>query len=62
VEGYAAGSNSPSYDKQFLRDWLEGVKVDGRPWNKQAPAPALPAQVIEHTAKTYNEALRRLTT
>jgi phosphoribosylaminoimidazole-succinocarboxamide synthase len=62
VEGYAAGSNPPSYDKQFLRDWLEGVKVDGLPWNKQAPAPALPAEVIEHTAQTYNEALRRLTT
>ncbi|MDP3823337.1 MAG: phosphoribosylaminoimidazolesuccinocarboxamide synthase [Burkholderiales bacterium] len=61
VEGYAAGSNPPSYDKQFLRDWLEGVKVEGRPWNKQAPAPALPADVIEHTANTYNEALRRLT-
>jgi phosphoribosylaminoimidazole-succinocarboxamide synthase len=62
VEGYAAGSNPPSYDKQFLRDWLEAVKVDGQPWNKQSPAPALPAEVIEHTANTYNEALRRLTT
>ncbi|MEQ1683089.1 MAG: phosphoribosylaminoimidazolesuccinocarboxamide synthase [Burkholderiaceae bacterium] len=62
VEGYAAGSNPPSYDKQFLRDWLEGVKIDGQPWNKRAPAPALPAEVIEHTANTYNEALRRLTT
>ncbi len=61
VEGYAAGNNPPSYDKQFLRDWLEGVKIDGLPWNKQAPAPALPAEVIEHTANTYNEALRRLT-
>jgi phosphoribosylaminoimidazole-succinocarboxamide synthase len=62
VEGYAAGRNPPSYDKQFLRDWLEGVKLDGQPWNKRAPAPALPAEVIEHTANTYNEALRRLTT
>jgi len=62
VEGYAAGSNPPSYDKQFLRDWLEGAKIDGLPWNKQAPAPALSPHVIEHTAKTYNEALRRLTT
>lgn len=62
VEGYAAGSNPPSYDKQFLRDWLEGAEVGGRPWNKRAPAPALPAKVIEHTANTYNEALRRLTT
>lgn len=62
VEGYAAGSNPPSYDKQLLRDWLERAEVDGRPWNKRAPAPALPAKVIEHTANTYNEALRRLTT
>ena len=62
VEGYAVGNNPPSYDKQFLRDWLEGVKVNGLPWNKQAPAPAMPAEVIEHTANTYNEALRRLTT
>ena len=62
VEGYAAGSSPPSYDKQFLRDWLESARVDGRPWNKQAPAPELPAAVIEHTANTYNEALRRLTT
>jgi phosphoribosylaminoimidazole-succinocarboxamide synthase len=62
VEGYAPGRNPPSYDKQFLRDWLEGVKIDGQPWNKQAPAPALPKEVIEHTANTYNEALQRLTT
>ena len=62
VEGYAAGSNPPSYDKQFVRDWLEQAKVNGSAWNKQAPAPELPAEVIAHTAATYNEALRRLTT
>ncbi len=62
VEGYVAGRNPPSYDKQFLRDWLEAAQVDGRPWNKRAPAPALPEEVIAHTADTYNEALRRLTT
>ena len=62
VEGYAAGGNPPSYDKQFVRDWLEGVVVNGRAWNKQAPAPELPPDVITHTANTYNEALRRLTT
>jgi phosphoribosylaminoimidazole-succinocarboxamide synthase len=61
AEGYAAGSNPPSYDKQFLRDWLEAVQIDGRPWNKRSPAPALPEEVIAHTANTYNEALRRLT-
>ncbi len=65
LEGYAAalrdGLNPPSYDKQFVRDWLEQAVVDGKPWNKQAPAPALPASVVEHTAATYREALHRLT-
>jgi phosphoribosylaminoimidazole-succinocarboxamide synthase len=62
VEGYAEGGNPPSYDKQFVRDWLERAVVDGRPWSKQAPAPELPQDVVTHTANTYNEALRRLTT
>lgn len=61
VEGYAEGSNPPSYDKQFLRDWLETATVDGKPWGKKAPAPALPAEVIEKTAAKYREALTRLT-
>lgn len=59
VDGYAAacqsGSNPPSFDKQLLRDWLEA-----QPWNKKAPAPALPPAVIAQTAATYAEALRRL--
>lgn len=62
VEGYAPGSNPPSYDKQFVRDWLESVRIDGVPWNKRAPAPALPASVIAQTAARYREALERLTT
>ena len=62
VEDYAEGGNPPSYDKQFVRDWLEAVKIEGRPWNKQAPAPELPQEVVMRTANTYNEALRRLTT
>lgn len=65
VEGYeeafAAGRNPPSYDKQFVRDWLEQAQVDGHPWNKRAPAPALPPEVIEKTAAKYQEALQRLT-
>ena len=61
VEGYAEGINPPSYDKQFVRDWLEAVQVDGAPWNKRAPAPALPAAVIAQTADRYREALDRLT-
>ncbi|MFN3415025.1 MAG: phosphoribosylaminoimidazolesuccinocarboxamide synthase [Caldimonas sp.] len=60
VEGYAEGANPPSYDKQFVRDWLEQATVDGRPWNKRAPAPALPAEVIEKTAAKYREARDRL--
>ena len=62
VEGYREGANPPSYDKQFVRDWLEQASLDGRPWNKQAPAPALPADVIALTAAKYREALVRLTT
>ena len=66
VEGYeparARGDNPPSYDKQFVRDWLEAVRIDGRPWGKTAPAPALPSDVIEQTAAKYREALTRLTT
>ncbi len=61
VEGYKEGANPPSYDKQFLRDWLETATVDGKPWGKTAPAPTLPADVIEKTAAKYREALLRLT-
>jgi len=61
VEGYQEGSNPPSYDKQFVRDWLEQATVDGAPWGKTAPAPALPADVIAHTAAKYQEAFDRLT-
>ncbi len=61
VEGYSEGVNPPSYDKQFVRDWLEQATVNGALWGKTAPAPALPASVIEHTASKYREALDRLT-
>ena len=61
VEGYREGANPPSYDKQFVRDWLEQATLDGKPWNKQAPAPALPADVISRTAAKYRDALVRLT-
>ncbi|MEP7301315.1 MAG: phosphoribosylaminoimidazolesuccinocarboxamide synthase [Caldimonas sp.] len=53
ADRYAEGANPPSYDKQFVRDWLESVRIDGAPWNKKAPAPALPAEVIARTATTY---------
>ncbi len=60
-EGWREGANPPSFDKQFLRDWLEAAQVDGRAWNKKAPAPALPPQVVQETAARYAEALRILT-
>ena len=61
VESWREGENPPSYDKQFVRDWLEAVRIDGRPWNKRAPAPRLPPEVIEKTAAKYREAFTRLT-
>ncbi len=61
VESYAEGGNPPSYDKQFVRDWLEQVRVDGQPWDKRPPAPQLPPEVIRRTAAKYQEALERLT-
>ena len=60
AEQYAEGSNPPSFDKQFLRDWLETAKVNGQPWDKTPPAPRLPREVIEKTAAKYQEALERL--
>jgi phosphoribosylaminoimidazole-succinocarboxamide synthase len=60
VEGYAEGSNPPSFDKQFVRDWLERAVVDGTAWNKRAPPPTLPTVVIHATAAKYREANNRL--
>jgi len=61
ANSYVVGENPPSFDKQFVRDWLESVKIDGKPWNKKAPAPHLPSEVIEQTAAKYQEALTILT-
>ena len=55
ADQYKVGSNPPSYDKQFVRDWLESIG-----WNKQPPAPAVPADVLQRTSDKYHEALRRL--
>ncbi|MEO6624590.1 MAG: phosphoribosylaminoimidazolesuccinocarboxamide synthase [Burkholderiaceae bacterium] len=60
-ESYREGGNPPSYDKQFVRDWLEQVRIDGKPWGKKPPAPALPESVVLNTAAKYREALERLT-
>jgi len=53
---YRPGGAQPSFDKQFVRDYLETLS-----WNKQPPAPALPAEVAEKTAEKYREAYERLT-
>jgi phosphoribosylaminoimidazole-succinocarboxamide synthase len=56
ADQYRVGSNPPSYDKQFVRDWLESSG-----WNKQPPAPQVPVDVLQKTTDKYREALRRLT-
>ncbi len=53
---YRPGGSQPSFDKQFLRDYLETLD-----WNKQAPAPALPAEIVRKTSEKYLEALERIT-
>ena len=56
VDTYKEGTNPPSFDKQFVRDWLEQSG-----WNKQPPAPKVPKEVIEKTVAKYQEALDLLT-
>jgi phosphoribosylaminoimidazole-succinocarboxamide synthase len=60
ADSYREGENPPSYDKQFVRDWLETAQVNGKPWNKKAPAPELPAEVVEATARRYRDAAQCL--
>ena len=56
ADEYKPGSNPPSFDKQYVRDWLEASG-----WNKKAPGPVLPAEVARKTGEKYREALKRLT-
>ena len=56
AETYQPGGPQPSFDKQFVRDYLESI-----PWNKQPPAPALPDEIVRKTSEKYLEALRQLT-
>jgi phosphoribosylaminoimidazole-succinocarboxamide synthase len=56
ASGWAPGGPQPSFDKQFVRDYLESIR-----WNKQAPAPSLPEEVVRGTQKKYLEAYERLT-
>jgi phosphoribosylaminoimidazole-succinocarboxamide synthase len=60
ADAYRQGANPPSFDKQYLRDWLDAAQVNGAPWNKTAPAPVLPQEVISLTADKYQEAWARL--
>lgn len=55
INGYKPGGPQPSFDKQFVRDYLESIK-----WNKQPPAPELPAEIIRQTSQKYLEAYERL--
>ena len=55
ADQYRVGSNPPSFDKQFVRDWLEASG-----WNKQNPAPRIPQDVLQKTADKYREALVKL--
>ena len=56
ADSYQVGSSPPSFDKQFVRDYLETLD-----WNKRAPGPKLPLEVIQRTTENYEEALRRIT-
>ena len=57
AESYVPGANPPSFDKQFVRDYLESIPA----WNKTPPAPPLPEAIVQRTAEKYREALTRLT-
>src|SRR5271166_2273602 len=56
AEQYQPGRSQESYDKQYVRDYLEEIR-----WNKQPPAPALPAEVAQHTSEKYLDAYRQIT-
>jgi phosphoribosylaminoimidazole-succinocarboxamide synthase len=56
ADAYRAGASPPSFDKQYVRDYLETLA-----WNKRAPGPKLPPEIITRTSEKYHEALRRLT-
>ena len=60
AEGYEAGHSQPSFDKQPLRDYLDGERREGR-WNGEAPPPALPPEVVKATSVRYLEAYERIT-
>ncbi len=59
ADAYAPGRGQPSLDKQPLRDWLEGLATRGE-WDREAPGPALPPEVVEETSRRYRDAFRRI--
>lgn len=59
VDGYKEGENQKSFDKQYLRDYLEKLTEEGK-WDKNPPAPKLPAEVTKTTAKKYKDVLKKL--
>ncbi|MBX7229952.1 MAG: phosphoribosylaminoimidazolesuccinocarboxamide synthase [Burkholderiaceae bacterium] len=62
LEAWQVGVSPPSYDKQFVRDWLEAWRdANGNPWPKTAPAPHLPVGIIEQTTAKYRQVYERLT-
>ncbi|HEY2040886.1 MAG TPA: phosphoribosylaminoimidazolesuccinocarboxamide synthase, partial [Edaphobacter sp.] len=56
ADAYRTGGPQPSFDKQYVRDYLESIR-----WNKQAPAPSLPDEIVERTRAKYLEAFRLIT-
>ncbi|MGH8285323.1 MAG: phosphoribosylaminoimidazolesuccinocarboxamide synthase, partial [Steroidobacteraceae bacterium] len=56
ADTYRVGTSPPSFDKQFVRDYLETLD-----WDKRAPGPKLPTEIIARTSEKYREALKRLT-
>ncbi|MGH8204421.1 MAG: phosphoribosylaminoimidazolesuccinocarboxamide synthase, partial [Steroidobacteraceae bacterium] len=56
ADGYRVGTSPPSFDKQYVRDYLETLD-----WDKRAPGPRLPAEIVAGTVEKYREAERRLT-
>jgi phosphoribosylaminoimidazole-succinocarboxamide synthase len=60
VESYKPGENPPSFDKQIIRDWLETVEVDGRPWDKRWPGPEVPERIVNELNRAYGAAVLAL--
>jgi phosphoribosylaminoimidazole-succinocarboxamide synthase len=60
VESYKPGENPPSFDKQIIRDWLETVEIDGRPWGKRWPGPEVPGPIVRSLVERYLQVINGL--